>query len=481
MTTVTTLSRLLRSGKMSASELTEIYIKAVEKVNPAINAYVYTCFDEARRGARLADKLLREGKGGALTGIPFALKDNIATEGIPTTCCSKMLKGHIPLYDAFAYSKLREQGAVLIGKTNMDEFAMGGTNENSVYGAALNPRDRTRVAGGSSGGSAAAVCADIAAFSLGSDTGGSVRRPAAFCGVVGFKPTYGAISRNGLFAYASSLDQIGSLSATVGDAATVFGAIRGKDAADMTSCAPTGEIDLKGEVKGLKIGICDEFFVGADQKLVDRISEILREYERAGAQIVRVSMPSLRYALAAYYVIACAEASSNLGRYDGVRFGYRAENCTDAAELMIKSRTEGFGKEVRKRIVFGTYVLSAGYYDACYKKACLLRQRTEADFERCFCECDVLFSPAAPTSALPLGFVCGDPLRGYRDDFCTVPQNLAGLPAISLPCGEDGNGLPYGLQITGRKFEDARVLNIAYFAEKVGLCKAKNIGGGVGL
>ncbi|MDE6000822.1 MAG: Asp-tRNA(Asn)/Glu-tRNA(Gln) amidotransferase subunit GatA, partial [Clostridia bacterium] len=402
---------------------------------------------------------------------PMTLKDNIATDGLLTTCCSEILRGFKPYYDATVYKKLKEAGAVLLGKTNMDEFAMGSTSETSAYGAPKNPRNLSRVTGGSSGGGAAAVCANLAAYALGSDTGGSVRQPAAFCGVVGFKPTYGTVSRYGLIAYGSSLDQIGPITHSVADAALVFDAIRGKDKMDMTSCqTPLGGTKLDGQVKGLKIGIAKEFFEGLNSEIADAVNYAVCAYEKAGAEIIEVSIPDLKTALPVYYIIACAEASSNLGRYDGIRYGYRAENYSSVDEMIIKTRSEGFGKEVQKRIMLGTYVLSSGYFDAYYKKACILRERINGEFKKAFDKCDLLFAPTAPNTAFPLGFSGGNAIETYLSDVSTVPVNVCGLPAISVPCGVDKQNLPIGLQIIGGKFADEKVLSAAYFAQNSGFC-----------
>lgn len=475
---IKTYSTMLSKGEITSAELTRRYISRIERVNPVLNAYVCKTFEEAERGAEFADKLIKSGRAGALTGIPFALKDNICTDGLPTTCCSHMLEGFRPYYDATVWSKLKAQGAVLLGKTNMDEFAMGSSSETSFYGAPKNPVDIKRVTGGSSGGSAAAVKADIAAYSLGSDTGGSVRQPAAFCGAVGFKPTYGTVSRYGLIAYGSSLDQIGPLADSVEDVAIIYDAIRGADSRDSTSCATEdGATNLSLSVSDLKIGVPEEFFSeGVEEEVKKAIDAAICLYERAGATIKRVKIPAIKVALSAYYILSCAEASSNLGRYDGIRYGFRAKDYADLDDMVIKTRTQGFGKEVKRRILLGTYVLSSGYYDAYYKKACILRSRITAEFEEIFKECDVLLTPTSPTVAFPLGGVSASSVQAYLADACTVPVNIAGLPAISTPCAVSKSGLPIGLQIIGNKFRDGLVLSCARFFEReacvnVPLCK----------
>ncbi len=479
---ITRYSRLLKSGEISSAELTERYISAIQSRNARLNAYVCECFDTAREQAAYADKLLSSGGGNALTGIPYALKDNICTDGLNTTCCSKILSGFKPYYDATAYAKLKASGAVLLGKTNMDEFAMGSTSETSVYGAPLNPRNVKKVTGGSSGGSAAAVCADLAAYSLGSDTGGSIRQPAGFCGVVGFKPTYGAVSRYGLIAYGSSLDQIGPITHSVSDAAAVYDAIKGFDEKDGTSAAVSDSpTRLTGDVKGLKIAVCEEFFSGLNPEIKAAVLAAVKRYGQAGAAIQEVKLPALKKALPVYYIIACAEASSNLGRYDGIRCGYRAEKYSSVDDMVTKTRTQGFGREVQKRIMLGTYVLSSGYYDAYYKKACLLREQIKAEFNAVFEKCDLLFAPTAPQTAFDLGYAGGNAIETYLSDVCTVPVNIAGLPAVSLPCGKDGGGMPIGLQIIGDRFADEKVLSAAYFAELEPLCELDEVEGGVKL
>jgi len=469
-TGISELAIRLRNREISAVELTRAYIDAIEKLNPTLNAYVHLTFDTAMKAAEKADQMLKEGDAPLLCGIPMALKDNICTDGLPTTCCSKILVGFKPYYDATVWEKLKKQGAVLLGKTNMDEFAMGSTSETSCYGAPLNPRNINYVTGGSSGGSAAAVCANLAVYSLGSDTGGSIRQPASFCGVVGLKPTYGAVSRYGLIAYGSSLDQIGPLTKSVKDAAIVFDAIRGGDKRDQTSvdydygCSLAECLDR--DIKGMCIGVADEFFDGINPEIKSKIEEAIKLFESNGAVIENIRLPALKLALPVYYIIACAEASSNLGRYDGIRYGYRTSSYTSIEDMIVKTRSEGFGDEVKRRIMLGTYVLSSGYYDAYYKKACLIREEIIREFDAVFEKCDVLIAPTAPNTAFPLNYRGASPVEIYLSDICTVPVNIAGVPAISVPCGEDAAGLPIGMQIIGRKFGEATVLLAAHFYEQ---------------
>ena len=467
---ISELAKRLRSREISAVELTKAYIDAIEKLNPTLNAYVHLTFDTALKAAEQADQMLKEGDAPLLCGIPMALKDNICTDGLATTCCSKILKGFKPYYDATVWEKLKAHGAVLLGKTNMDEFAMGSTSETSCYGAPLNPRNTNYVTGGSSGGSAAAVCANLAVYSLGSDTGGSIRQPASFCGVVGLKPTYGAVSRYGLIAYGSSLDQIGPLTNSVMDAAIVFDAIKGGDKRDQTSVdydygSSLAEC-LGRDVKGMRIGVAEEFFSGINAEIKSKIEEAIKLFERNGAVIENIRLPALKLALPVYYIIACAEASSNLGRYDGIRYGYRISSYTSIEDMIVKTRSEGFGDEVKRRIMLGTYVLSSGYYDAYYKKACLIREEINREFDAVFEKCDVLVAPTAPNTAFPLNYKGASPVEIYLSDICTVPVNIAGVPAISIPCGEDAKGLPIGMQIIGKKFDEATVLQVAHFYEQ---------------
>lgn len=463
------LSEKLHKGEITSVELTKEYIRAIEESNPTLNAYVHTTFDEALKMAEEADARLKAWNAPFLCGIPMALKDNICTDGMLTTCCSRILEGFRPYYDATVWTKLKEQGAVLLGKTNMDEFAMGSTSESSCYGAPLNPRNTGHVTGGSSGGSAAAVCANLAPYALGSDTGGSIRQPASFCGIVGLKPTYGAVSRYGLIAYGSSLDQIGPLGYSVKDVAMVFDAIKGVDEHDQTSReADFGDIigSLPAGVTGKRIGVAKEFFEGINPSMKARIDEAIEFFRKNGVKIVEISLPALKLALPVYYIIACAEASSNLGRYDGIRYGHRTATYESIDDMVTKTRSEGFGDEVKRRIMLGTYVLSSGYYDAYYKKACIIREQIRDEFAGVFKECDALIAPNAPKTAFKLNDKSMSNIEMYLSDICTVPINIAGVPSVSIPCGRDDEGLPVGMQIIGDMFDEKTILNLAYFYEQ---------------
>ncbi|NLJ31110.1 MAG: Asp-tRNA(Asn)/Glu-tRNA(Gln) amidotransferase subunit GatA [Clostridiales bacterium] len=459
------LSGLLSSRQMSCEELTRMYLDAMESENETLNAYVSYTADLALETARRVDA--KAAKGEALLpleGIPMTLKDNISTKGMETTCCSKILKGYVPIYDATVWQILQKQNAVLLGKTNMDEFAMGSSSETSCFGGALNPHDISRVAGGSSGGVASAVGGNLAVYGLGSDTGGSIRQPASFCGLVGLKPTYGAVSRYGLIAYASSFDQIGPIASSVEDAALVYDAISVYDEKDSTSRGKTepASAALQNDIRGMKIGVAKEYFEGIRGDVNDALQQVIRVYESLGAEIVRFGMPSLKYSLPVYYILACAEASSNLGRYDGIRYGFQAEHYSDPNDMVCRTRSEGFGDEVKRRILLGTYVLSAGYYDAYYKKAQNLRGEIVNAFQGAFEQCDVMLAPTVPMTAFPRNFTAKDPVETYQTDICTVPVNIAGLPAVSVPCGFDEAGLPIGMQLIGARFCEAKILNAAY-------------------
>lgn len=467
MTRITDIQRLLSSGEISCRELTEQYLSAISRDNGRLNAYITVTDAAALSAADAVDIKLKNGEAlHPLEGVPFVLKDNIVTDGVRTTCASKMLENHVPVYDAFVWSQLKSCGAVMLGKGNMDEFAMGSTNETSYFGAAKNPHNVGYVAGGSSGGVAAAVAGGLAVYGVGSDTGGSVRQPASFCGAVGLKPTYGAVSRRGLIAFASSFDQIGPIAACVEDAAAVYDAMCGIDSLDMTSRGGKPAAGaLMGDVHGKKIGIAREFYEKLQPEVQDALSAAMREYEKMGAELVSLDFPQLKYALPTYYILACAEASSNLGKFDGIRFGHGTEKYSDIEDYVRRSRSEGFGAEVRRRILLGTYVLSAGYYDAYYGKAQALRQSIGAQFDDAFAKCDMLLTPTVPTTALKSGAQL-DPVSMYQTDICTVTANIAGVPAISVPCGFDAGGLPIGMQLIGRKFAEAEILSAALAFER---------------
>lgn len=460
---------MLKNKEISCTELTEKYLSEIDKTNEGLNAYVTVTPETALKTAKAVDeKISKDEKLAPLEGIPMTLKDNISTKGIETTCCSKILKGYKPIYDATVWEYLKNQNAVLLGKTNMDEFAMGSSCETSCFGGAKNPHNLNHVAGGSSGGVASAVGANIAAYGLGSDTGGSIRQPASFCGIVGLKPTYGAVSRYGLIAYASSLDQIGPVTTTVEDASTVFDAIAFYDKMDSTSQGkktPTANT-LKKSIKGMKIGIAREYLEGIRDDVKEAILNAAKVYEDLGAEIVYFDLPALKFALPVYYIIACAEASSNLGRYDGIRYGYKTPKYNDVNDMICKTRSEGFGKEVQRRILLGTYVLSAGYYDAYYKKAQNLRGSIVSAFKKAFESCDVMLAPTVPMTAFECGKAVSDPIETYLTDICTVPVNIAGLPAVSIPCGYNANGMPIGMQLIGNSFCEDVILNAAWSYEQ---------------
>lgn len=469
MSTIKYIQNLLKTKQLSCVELTKKYLDAIEIENKQLNAYVNITDKEALRTAEQVDVKISRGEGlFPLEGIPMSLKDNIVTKDIETTCCSRILRGYVPIYDATVWDILKKQNAVLLGKTNMDEFAMGSSCETSCFGGALNPHNTKHVAGGSSGGAASSVSGNIAVYGLGSDTGGSVRQPASFCGLVGLKPTYGAVSRYGLIAYASSLDQVGPIASNVEDTAIIFDSIAAYDSKDATSQgAKTSSSDkLNNSIKGMKIGIAHEYFEGINEDIQKSIESAVKVYEDLGAEIVYFSLPQIKYVLPVYYIIACAEASSNLGRYDGIRYGYRTESYTDMDDMICRTRSEGFGEEVKKRIMLGTYVLSAGYYDAYYKKAQKLRGSIVQAFRDAFELCDIMLAPTVPTTAFELNFTSIDSVETYLTDICTVSANIAGLPALSIPCGFDLKGLPVGMQLIGNSFEDYKVLNAAYQYEQ---------------
>ena len=461
----------LSARELSAVELTRAVLDRIRATDDRLHAYLHVCADDALSQAEAADRALAAGAPPSqLCGIPISLKDVILTRGIRSTAGSKILENFIPPYDATVTRKLRDAGAVIVGKANCDEFAMGSSNENSAYVACRNPWDTDRVPGGSSGGSAAAVAADQACASLGTDTGGSIRLPAAFCGVVGLKPSYGRVSRFGVVAYASSLDQVGPVTKDVRDCALLLQTIAGHDPHDSTSVdvpVPDYTAKLDAGVRGLRVGLPREYFIDGMQREVETaIRRAVECLEDLGAEVVPVSLPHTEYAVAAYYLVATAEASSNLARYDGVRYGYRAADADDLADLYRTTRARGFGSEVKRRIMLGTYVLSAGYYDAYYLQAQKVRTLVRRDFLRAFETCDAIATPVAPTTAFRVGEKTADPLTMYLSDIFTIAVNLAGLPGISVPCGFDEQEMPIGLQLIGRAFDEATLLRAAYAYEQ---------------
>ena len=463
----------LRKKEYSSVQLTQAYLEQIDKKDKIIGAYITVTADRAIESAKAFDEgRCSDSEISPLAGIPCGIKDNMCTKGIKTTCASKMLGGYIPPYSAHVVEKLEKSGAVILGKLNMDEFAMGSTTENSAFKVCRNPLDTDRVPGGSSGGSAAAVAAREAVYTLGSDTGGSIRQPASFCGVVGMKPTYGSVSRYGLVAFASSLDQIGPITSTVLDNALVLNAIVGHDKRDATSVKRVYNdftADIKNGVKGMKIGVPEEFFgEGLSDDVRKAVLAATDTYRALGAELVSVSMPSIDYALSAYYVISSAEASSNLARFDGVRYGYRCDDYSNIDELYRKSRSEGFGSEVKKRIMLGTFALSSGYYDAYYKKALQVRSLVRKDFDEAFGKCDFIISPVAPTVAYKIGEKTGDSLQMYMGDAYSVPVNIAGIPALTLPCGIGEGGMPVGMQLIGPAFSEGLLYRAGFAFESTG-------------
>jgi aspartyl-tRNA(Asn)/glutamyl-tRNA(Gln) amidotransferase subunit A len=466
----------LARREFSALELTRACLEQIKLVDPKINAFITVCAREALEQAAAADRRLAAGDAPALCGIPLAIKDIYATRGVRTTCASKMLENFVPPFDATVIARLREAGAVFIGKANMDEFAMGSSTENSAFGVTRNPHNVERVPGGSSGGSAAAVAADECLGALGTDTGGSIRLPAAFCGVAGIKPTYSRVSRYGVIAYASSLDQVGPFAKTVRDAAILLRTLAGHDPHDSTCSArpvPDYESALTGDVRGMRIGVPKEYFVaGMEPQVETAIRDALASYERLGAKLVEISLPHTEYAIAAYYIVATAEASANLARYDGIRYGLRVD-ADNTGELYNRTRAAGFGAEVKRRIMLGTFVLSAGYYDAYYLKGQKVRTLIRGDFDRAFERCDVIATPVAPTTAFKIGEKMADPLQMYLSDIFTISVNLAGLPGLSIPCGFDRDGLPIGLQLIGEPFAEETILRAGDAFERTGAVKRR--------
>lgn len=470
-----TAKKELAAHKTSCRELVDHYLQEIDK-GAHLNAFISVFPEQARKRADEIDQKLGSGEAGKLAGMILGVKDLIAVKNEKTTCGSKILSNFVSPYDATVIRKLNAEDVIIIGKMNMDEFAMGSSNENSFFGAVKNPLDIDRVPGGSSGGSAAAVAGNLCMAALGSDTGGSIRQPASFCGVVGLKPTYGRVSRFGLVAYASSLDQIGPLTKSVADTALLLEVLSGADKLDSTSAnvAVQKFTDALGQdVKGLKIGLPKEYFShGLAEQVADAISHAIDVLSRAGAEIVEVSLPHTEYAIATYYILATAEASSNLARYDGARYGYRAPDVVDLEDMYFRSRTQGFGEEVKRRIMLGTYVLSAGYYDAYYKRAQKVRTLIRQDFDNAFQSVDCLLTPTAPTTAFKIGEKIDDPLTMYLSDVYTVSVNLAGLPGISVPFGRDTAGLPIGVQLIGKAFDEKTIINVADFLERNGDAKS---------
>ena len=464
------LSAALAARKVSSVELTQLFLARIAKLNPELNAFITVDAGRAIEDARSADARRSAGEAGALLGIPVAQKDIFCTRGLATTCGSKMLANFVSPYDAHVIEKFGGAGAVLLGKTNMDEFAMGSSNESSHFGPVKNPWRTSAVPGGSSGGSAAAVAARMAPAATGTDTGGSIRQPAAFSGVCGLKPTYGVVSRFGMIAFASSLDQGGPMAKTAADLAALLNVMAGFDARDSTSLERPGENyarDLDQPVAGLRIGLPREYFgEGVDPDVAARVRESIRWFESQGAKTVEITLPNTHLAVPVYYVLAPAEASSNLSRFDGVRYGHRASGYADLYEMYCKTRAEGFGAEVKRRILVGTYVLSHGYYDAYYLQAQKIRRLIAKDFSEAFTRCDLIMGPAAPTTAFEIGAMSEDPVQMYLNDIFTIPASLAGLPGMSIPCGFDAKGLPVGLQVMGNYFSEARMLNAAHQYQK---------------
>ena len=469
MSTIHEYAELLKQRKLSSVELTKQYLARIEKADAQIGSYITVCPDDALAAAGKADERIAKGEATLLTGIPVGIKDNICTEGITTTCASKMLYNFVPPYDATVTKRLKNEGAVILGKLNMDEFAMGSSTESSYFKKTKNPYDLTRVPGGSSGGSAASVSADLAPYALGSDTGGSIRQPAAFCGNVGLKPTYGLVSRFGLIAFASSLDQIGSFTKDVTDCAIVLNAIAGYDKMDSTSVDADKTDYTKAlglPLKGMKIGVPKQYLEsGIQTEIREAVENAIKVYEMLGAECEECSLPLSKYALPAYYLISSAEASSNLARFDGIKYGYRAEEYHGLTDLYEITRSEGFGEEVKRRIMLGTYALSSGYYDAYYKKAQQVRGLIKRDFAACFEKYDVLLTPTTPTTAYKFGEK-SDPVAMYMGDICTVAVNIAGLPAISIPAGLDKKGMPIGIQLIANSFEERKLLTAAFAYER---------------
>ena len=467
--TVHELVKKLDNNEVTSKQIVDAYTKKINEKEKDVKAFITLTTDDAIKQAEAIDK---NGRNNELAGIPIGIKDNLCTKNVKTTCASKMLENFVSPYDATVIEKINECEMINLGKLNMDEFAMGSSTENSAMQITHNPWNLNKVPGGSSGGSAAAVAANMVPWALGSDTGGSIREPSAFCGVVGLKPTYGLVSRYGLVAFASSLDQVGPITKDVTDSAMLLNVIAGKDEKDSTSINHEKEDYtkyLKQDVKGLKIGVPKEFFgEGINEEVKSKLKEAIKTYENLGAEVEECSLDVAKYSLATYYIIACAEASSNLGRFDGIRYGYRTKKYSNLDELYKNSRTEGFGKEVKRRIILGTYVLSSGYYDAYYKKAQKVRTYVVNKFNEAFKKYDVLLTPVSPTTAFTIGSKSNNPLEMYLADICTVSINIAGVPAISIPAGVDSNNMPIGMQLIANRFNEGKIYNAAYaFEQKI--------------
>ena len=467
---ISDLRSMLDKKELSAKELTDAYLDRIKAVDDKLESYITVTAEAAEKAAEKAQEKINKGEASALCGIPLAIKDNICTDGVKTTCSSKMLENFVPFYNATVMDKLENEGAVMLGKVSMDEFAMGGSTQTSAFKKTKNPYDLTRVPGGSSGGSAAAVSASLCAAALGSDTGGSIRQPSSFCGVTGLKPTYGRVSRYGLVAFASSLDQIGPIAKSAEDCAVILNAIAGYDPHDGTSSkneVPDFTAKIGQDIKGMKIAVPKEFYAeGIDDEVRKAVLAAADYYKSLGAELVDCSMPSLKYAVAAYYLISSAEASSNLSRFDGIKYGHRSEEGENFAELISNSRREGFGEEVKRRIMLGNYALSSGYYDAYYGKAMALKQKIREEYENIFTGCDVILTPTAPTVAYGVNENISDPAKMYQADICTVTVNIASLPGISTTCGYDSKGMPIGMSIIGKKWDEAIIIQAADAFEK---------------
>ena len=467
--TLTELRKKLDSREIGAVELAQDYLKKIKERDAVINSYITVCEEEAIEMAKIAQSVIDAGESKPLTGIPVSIKDNICTDGVRTTCASRMLEDFVPIYDATAVAKLKAENFVMLGKTNMDEFAMGGSSQTSYFGGPKNPYNTDCVTGGSSGGAAASVAAGLCAAALGSDTGGSVRQPSAFCGVTGLKPTYGTVSRWGLIAFASSLDQIGVVANSAEDTAYVLNAIYGYDENDATTSQKSmgNYTSMVGEdISKLKIGVPKEFFEGTDDEVREAVLKAADYYKSLGCEIVECSLPSLKYAVAAYYLISSAEAASNLSRFDGIKYGYRSNVGEDYNELIKNTRREGFGNEVKHRIMLGNYALCSGYYDAYYNNARRIRTQIRKEYAQIFEKCDVILTPTAPTTAYKIGEQENDPVKMYTADICTVTVNIAGLPAISTTCGYDKDGMPIGMSLTGKAFDEKTIVAVCDKFEK---------------